>query len=136
MSYKQDQAYAAKAKAEAEAKAAVDLEIANAAPEEVAAAKALADADAEVAAKAKADADTDTDAANAKLLEPAKDDSEAFYKVITGYPIYHPYQEKLVKTEGATSLKHDGWVQAQLDAGILIVVAAPEPQVVVAVVAE
>lgn len=125
MSNNHNQAYVAKMKAEAAVKAAADLEIAKATPEEVAVAKALADADAEIAAKAKADAD-------AELPEPAKDDSEAFYKVITGYPIYHPYQEKLVKTEGATSLKHDLWVQAQLDAGILIVVAAPEPEVVVA----
>lgn len=124
MSFKQDQAYAAKAKAEAEAKAVVDLEIANASLEEIAAAKALADADAEIAAKAKADADAEE--AAAQLMPPVVESGEVFYKVITGYPIYHPYQEKLVKTEGATALKHDGWVQAQLDAGILIVVAAPE----------
>ena len=124
MSYKFEQPQAAKAKAEAEAKAVVDLEIAQASAEDIAAAKALADADEKIAADAQAEADAE--AADLLATPPAADADEAYYRVITGYPVYHPYQSVLVKNDGATKLKMDGWVQAQLDAGILIKASAPE----------
>ena len=52
----------------------------------------------------------------------------AHYCVTLGYPLYHPFQHKLVPqgAEAAIELDMDYWVKTQLDAGLIVAVAKPE----------
>jgi len=39
---------------------------------------------------------------------------------LSKFTVYHPFQKKRIEPGVPTALEYDGWVEAQLEAGILI----------------
>lgn len=112
----------------AEAKATAEREA-----QEARLARSAAKAAAEVAARdvhesPEAKKDREAKLKNAKMKEPAAEGSaKKFYRTCLGYPLYHPWQNKLVPVADgspAAELEEDGWVKIQLEAGYITVVDA------------
>ena len=81
-------------------------------------------ADATPPADASAGADTSSDTAAAALVAAPASVKPAVPKLIKvriagQYPLYHPYQNVTIR-DTLTPVALDGWVEAQLQAGLLI----------------
>lgn len=98
----------------------------NKAHAEVAAPTAsLATQDTDGPAKSVSVSQEDTKDKEVKVTKKAHLDRK-FYRVKLGYPLYHPYQNRLVPTSDgslAPELDVDGWVETQVAAGLLREVA-------------